>query len=314
MKSGLISVVIPTYNRSAMVVEAVKSALAQTYRHVEIIVVDDGSTDDTPEVLRQFGDRIEVVRQANQGVSGARNTAMRQTTGEFVAFLDADDFWHPQKLELQHAALVNHPDISVLGTAVFKWPGPIPENPDQANSANINRVPLEDLVVKNRFTTSSVMVRQSALMQWGSSPFDTDFKGAEDYDLWIRIAATKAVGNLSLPLTGFRRHLMGLGNAPQSMEAGARQILRKLDRNDVWVKAGGQSVRRRAYAYFHYSCALMHRSAGNNLAALGHLIGSLARYPLPFGKREIRLRFGRVHLLLVTAGRLLRPYEERPAQ
>src|SRR5271165_7143352 len=101
MSAPLISVVIPTYNYGRYVPQAVESVLAQTFKDFEIIVVDDGSTDDTPQQLEPYQDRIRVHKQANQGVSAARNAGVRLARAALVAFLDADDVWHPRKLEIQ---------------------------------------------------------------------------------------------------------------------------------------------------------------------------------------------------------------------
>src|SRR5437773_3781756 len=98
-----VSVVIPTYNYARYLPEAIDSALAQTHAPLEVIVVDDGSTDDTPRVLAVYGDRIRVIRQANRGPGAARNTGIAAARGEYVGFLDADDVWLPRKLELQMA-------------------------------------------------------------------------------------------------------------------------------------------------------------------------------------------------------------------
>jgi glycosyltransferase involved in cell wall biosynthesis len=100
-----VSIVIPTYNRAHCVARAVESILAQTFRDFEVIVVDDGSEDDTAEVLAKFGDRIHLIRQENRGVSGARNAGIRAARGKWVAFLDSDDEWHPTKLERQVESL-----------------------------------------------------------------------------------------------------------------------------------------------------------------------------------------------------------------
>src|SRR5712675_1199611 len=96
-----VSVIIPTYNSGRLVVEAVESALAQTLAPAEILVVDDGSTDDTRDRLAKFGPPVSYIHQENQGVAAARNRGIRAATGDLVAFLDADDVWHPKKLERQ---------------------------------------------------------------------------------------------------------------------------------------------------------------------------------------------------------------------
>src|SRR4051794_37497436 len=121
-----VSAIIPTYNSGPLVVEAVQSVLAQTRPADEIIVVDDGSTDDTAERLASFGDRIIYHRQTNRRVAAARNTGLRMSTGDFVAFLDADDAWHPQKLERQLAVLNFRPEIGLLATGVSDWPERMP--------------------------------------------------------------------------------------------------------------------------------------------------------------------------------------------
>ncbi len=112
----LVSVVIPTFNRASMVGEAIESALRQTYQRLEVIVVDDGSEDDTPAVLARFSDRIRVIRQSNAGAGVARNRAIDAARGDLIAFLDSDDEWLDFKLELQVAVLQAMPDIDFLFT------------------------------------------------------------------------------------------------------------------------------------------------------------------------------------------------------
>jgi len=109
-----VSVIIPTYNRAKLVCATIDSVLAQSYRDFEIIVVDDGSTDDTPTALARYGDRIASVRQENGGVNNARNHALQLATGEYIATLDNDDLWHRDKLALQVELLERHPDVAYL--------------------------------------------------------------------------------------------------------------------------------------------------------------------------------------------------------
>src|SRR5436190_13787814 len=101
MQNPRVSVIIPTYNRAMMVVDAVKSAVEQSYRDIEVIVVDDGGVDDTQKRLEAFGDRVIYVKQKNQGVAAARNTGLQRARGEWIAFLDSDECWHCRKLEVQ---------------------------------------------------------------------------------------------------------------------------------------------------------------------------------------------------------------------
>ncbi|MEZ4622848.1 MAG: glycosyltransferase family A protein [Caldilineaceae bacterium] len=115
---NLISVVIPTYNHAHFVVDAINSALGQSYPYVEIIVVDDGSTDDTQAVLAPFGDRIRNILQKNRGLSGARNTGILASQGEYIALLDADDFWQREYLQHVHAVLSNDVGLGAVHTGM----------------------------------------------------------------------------------------------------------------------------------------------------------------------------------------------------
>lgn len=111
MSEPKISVVIPTYNRAGCVGDAIDSVLSQTYADYEIIVVDDGSTDETRKTLERYGDRIRYIHQENAGVSAARNRGIMEARGEWVAFLDSDDEWLPEKLSMQMECLSRHPDV-----------------------------------------------------------------------------------------------------------------------------------------------------------------------------------------------------------
>lgn len=112
--TSLVSVIIPTYNSAPYIVDAIGSVLAQTYQNLEIIVVDDGSNDNTREVLVRYRDKITCLYQENRGVSAARNRGMQHAQGEFIALLDADDIWLPTKLERQLRFMFEHMDVELV--------------------------------------------------------------------------------------------------------------------------------------------------------------------------------------------------------
>ena len=172
----LVSVVVPTFNYGHCVVDAVESALAQTYVPVEVIVIDDGSTDDTRARLEPYRDRINYVFQPNQGLSAARNTGIRAATGSLIALLDSDDAFHPRKLELQVAHLTAHPAVGVVATDHFtdpaqRWPA-VPE------PVPVARETLQRVVATSRFAPSSVLVRRECFDAVGL--FDTSLRSVED--------------------------------------------------------------------------------------------------------------------------------------
>src|SRR5262245_42249310 len=124
--ASLVSVVMPVYNGERHLREAIDSVLRQTHRNLELIVVDDGSTDGSAEIARAFGDQVRLIRQANVGSAVARNVGIASARGEFVAFIDADDGWVSNKLELQVRYLVEHPDVGMVYHGWIVWEGDAP--------------------------------------------------------------------------------------------------------------------------------------------------------------------------------------------
>jgi glycosyltransferase involved in cell wall biosynthesis len=303
-----VSVVIPSYNGGRWVAEAVESVLAQTSPAGQIIVVDDGSTDDTRARLEGYRERgVEYVYQENRGVAAARNAGVERVRGELIAFLDADDWWHPRKLEIQCEVMGRRADLGMLGTGVFDWPGKVES---VRGEGEVNGVEFGELAVKNYFTTSSVVVRRSVLEGVGDGsgrPFDTELHGPEDFDLWLRIVERAGAGNLSLPLTGYRTVEGSLGKRAVSMEAGMRRILEKMDARGSWKRmGGGRMLRAKAWAYFRYSCAYLYGAGGHHGSAAWRVLRSMARYPVPFGRSEVRMPLARPKLLGMSLMRLMR--------
>jgi glycosyltransferase involved in cell wall biosynthesis len=185
----LVSVVIPAYNSASTLSRSIDSVLAQTWAAREIIVVDDGSTDATANVIASYGDRVRGIRQANAGPSAARNRGIEAAHGEYVAFLDADDYWLPAKLERQVALLAAQPELGFCSTAtrvvdpagthVGDWPCSEVEGP------LLETLFMHSAAVSG--STSGVLARRALLQAAGG--FDENLRGFEDPDLWIRLAA-----------------------------------------------------------------------------------------------------------------------------
>jgi glycosyltransferase involved in cell wall biosynthesis len=278
------------------VAEAAASALRQTYAPADVIIVDDGSTDDTRERLKSFGSPVRYIYQENQGVAAARNRGLAEATGDVIAFLDADDVWHSRKLEIQIECLRRHTEMGLIGTETVDWPSQ--GFPEFANSTMLPTViRLDDLVVKNLFVTSSVVVRRSVLDRVGD--FDRALHGPEDYDLWLRVAQASVVANLPLPLTGYRNVPGSLGKRAFSMEEGMRIILQKLEAAGVF--SGRTMLRRKAWSYLYASCGYMYGAERRHGTALKLLTKSLLLYPCPYRRREVRMPLVRLRLLLASA-------------
>jgi glycosyltransferase involved in cell wall biosynthesis len=194
----LVSVIIPTYNRAAWVTEAAASVLNQTYRDFELIVVDDGSTDATLEALASFWGQIKVLRrQERRGVSAARNLGAAAARGEWLAFLDSDDLWLPDKLARQMNYLRAHPDLLICQTEEIWIRNGVRVNPPQTHrkaAGDIFLLSLERCMV----SPSAVMLHRRLLDTLGG--FDETLPAGEDYDLWLRLAWREPVGLVPEPL------------------------------------------------------------------------------------------------------------------
>jgi len=191
------SVVIPVYNGEKFIARAIDSVLAQTMPAFEIIVVNDGSRDGTAEVLAAYGDRIRVISIPNGGVANARNMGIKAVRGDFVAFLDADDIWVPEKLAKQLEAFKRYPEVgfSCCNFLTFnKWSGEkvahfahLPESLGLNFDEPLQRSAVEVLVDTNFVgTCSNVIIKKSVLDKVGL--FNTAYRQAEDFDLWLRCA------------------------------------------------------------------------------------------------------------------------------
>jgi glycosyltransferase involved in cell wall biosynthesis len=221
----VVSVVMPTFNSAGYIAEAIESVLAQTYRHWEIIVVDDGSTDDTRAVLAPYSKKITYLRQDNCGVSAARNLAIKHARGELFAFLDADDVWYPEKLILQVQAFNQYPEagLSFTNHLEFDGSGVCHESGfDERIFSWIKEHKIPDtefaygwiyrqLLVGNGIHTSSIVVKREAVEQVGM--FDEAFKICQDHDLWLRIAKNHPVIGVNEVLCGYRFHSDGLSGS-----------------------------------------------------------------------------------------------------
>jgi glycosyltransferase involved in cell wall biosynthesis len=303
MKRVPISVVIPAYNASAYIVEAIESVLAQTIAPAEIIVVDDGSTDNTAAVLEPYAARIRYIFQDNAGVSAARNRAIEAANGDFIAFLDADDIWHPQKLEFQMDVFSKIPALGLLGTKGFDVPPIDLPTYDKLPTRNaFTFINWRQLAVKNHLFASSVVVRSSILNIAGD--FDTAMQGPEDRDLWLRIAEISTVVNLNLPLTGYRIVPGSVSQQPQRCEQGMYRILKKLDDHQAFK--GSPMLRRKATSYILHSCAYLYGAADNQPEALKRAVKSLLTYPFPYRLNEVDTLFERSKRLAVILLRMLR--------
>lgn len=200
------SVVIPAYNASRWIERTVASALAQTLPDIEVIVVDDGSADDTTDRLSAFGDRLTLIRQANAGVAAARNAGAARATADHIAFLDSDDVWSPDKIERQVALFDENPDVVLVHCGVREIDEndlPLTGEVLRGCTGDVHR----DLILQRPAISgggSGAMFARWAFDSVGG--FDTRFSTSADWHLWLRITRLGPVAMVPEPLLDYRIH------------------------------------------------------------------------------------------------------------
>lgn len=286
-----VSVVIPAYNYGRYIAEAIDSALAQTLPPLEVIVVDDGSTDGTAEVLARYGDRIRVVRQKNQGVAAARNRGISVARGATIAFLDADDIWKPRKLELQMARFDADPSLGLVscGLESFDASGRTLETRVQQSEGQLASALLRfepDIIA----AASTIVVPKRIAEEIGG--FDVRLPPSEDWDFCYRIATRYPVGQVAAALVRYRLHDSGIHLNIARMES---SMLLAFEKAFASGDPAVQALRREAYGRLHRILAgsyFQNRQLGsfvrNALLSLRYDPGSLryfAAYPLRLIRR-----------------------------
>lgn len=280
-----VSTIIPAYNAARYVGAAIESALAQTYTDNEIIVVDDGSSDDTPRVLESYGSRITFLRQPNAGVSAARNKALSVASGELIAYLDADDMWHPEKLEKQVEFLDAHPRCGIVHTDVDVIDAEGRVVTPAFNRTTGREVPsgrcMMDLLRRSHVQLLTVMARHEAVRAAGG--FDERLTGGEDYCQWILISMDGwEVGYLDEPLAMYRWSPGSLSSNERRMRAELIRLFEILLREKPLAARFGADavsiVTERLYETGR-ELAYLERSEGDLAAARRRLARLIAQFP-----------------------------------
>ncbi len=220
-----VSVIIPTYNSAKYVIEAVESVLAQTYQDFEILVIDDGSTDETEQVLRRYKNPVRYIRQPNGGVAVARNRGIQESRGRYIAFLDADDTWLPHKLEQQINVLQQHPHAHACYSAFTIVDADL--NPLGISRSQRQGSALEDLLTHGNIIGSicTVLCERSLFDEVGG--FDPKLSQCADWDMWVRLAAHTEFLYLDEPFVTYRQHGTNMSRNAPLLEHDSLQVLTK---------------------------------------------------------------------------------------
>ena len=208
----LVSIVIPTYNSAEFLPEAIDSVLKQTYPHKEIIVVDDGSTDNTESLVQSYSNQIIYLKKKNQGPASARNFGIKESRGNFIAFLDADDYWLPEKLSDQVEFFALNPEIKIVHTNAW-----IMEETETIFPVFVNYKPssgkiFKELFLKNRINLLTVMLKRECFNVIKGFDESRELIGLEDYELWLRMSRKFKIGYLDRILAVYRLHDNNISN------------------------------------------------------------------------------------------------------
>ncbi|MCI0552129.1 MAG: glycosyltransferase [Anaerolineae bacterium] len=286
------SVIMPVYNSASYICDAINSLIAQNYSNLEIIVINDGSTDDTLSALHRYDNEIILIDQKNAGAAVARNRGLDCARGQYIAFLDSDDVWLPEKLRIQIAYLESHPTIGMVYSSWRCW---YPDRDGQFNISRNDRQELADVsIVESKsgwlydqllfeciLLTSTVVIRRSIVQQAGK--FDTRLLRGQDYDYWIRVSRLTEIVKLNAELALYRIHgnSIAKNHSNQNYEW---MVVEKAIKNWGLVGPNGKAVRKidikKRIAQLHFGFGYEHFWAGNPIIACESLLRSVRYRPL----------------------------------
>jgi len=287
----LVSVIIPSYNCEAYIAETINSVLAQDYPSIELLIIDDGSTDKTVNIAQSYGDKLKLISQTNAGVCVARNRGIKEANGEFICLLDHDDYWYPEKISSQIKAFEKHKEVGIVFSNFTLWepdidgnfPHPETYNTvsetdeiDQEYSGWIYHLLLLDCWV----LTSTAMFRSEVFNKCGI--FDESLPFGEDWSLWLIIAREYTFLKLSRPTTLYRQH-------PKQGNRKVRDIDHRTallsDAKSKWglCSPDGHCITpwqfRRQLAFFHAEYGLHHLKADSTSIAFASFFKAWLTFP-----------------------------------
>lgn len=274
--SPSVSVVIPTYNYGRFIGEALESALGQTLRPLDIVVVDDGSTDNTAAIVSKFSDHVRYIRQENAGVCVARNRGVKESKGDLIAFFDADDTWEPRKLELQAEKFAQDSKIGLVHCGMREFESETGKTISMHMDGLEGHVADELLLWEESVIVGpggTIAVSRNAFEDVGG--FDETMRVGEDWDFCYRVARRYKVGFVREPLVNYRNHTAAAHLNVSEMERGMSLFYSKAFAEDGEVL----KLKNRAMGNFHRILAGSYFHNGDYGQFLRHAVKSLVNRP-----------------------------------
>lgn len=306
MMCPLISVVIPAYQAERTIQRAIDSVLAQTLPACEVLVVDDGSPDHQAEVISSYGAPVKLIRQPNRRTAAARNAGIECSVGDFIAFLDADDYWEPTKLESQLSVFDQHPELGIVAGSFFS------QTTDGQRSVSscskyfgrvVHATGSRAFMLGTQVWTGSVIVRRHLLEH---HRFITGLEPAEDRDLWIRLVASSPVFLMHEPLATAVLEEGSISRA--SIAHDCTQMLKVVQRHRDLLSPFSNLLWK---SYIRYRWAALETSPS---LAFPQLLSSLLAWPAPFIGMPTMQPLGRLRRLLSIVRQAARSSMPTPAR
>jgi GT2 family glycosyltransferase len=285
----LVSVVIPAFNAARWIRDAIESVVSQEWRDLEVIVVDDGSTDSTPEIVRSVGNNLILLRQHNRGVSLARNLGTEMASGRFVAYLDADDTWRSDKLTRQLAALRAEDDVGFCSTPFVLADETL--RPLGVRDLTIRDPQLGDLLFRNVIgTPSTVICDRELILSVGG--FREELSQCADWDLWLRLRRHTRFLCLAEPLATYRIHPNSMSSSPDLLERDTLALLTQTFADpDLPISLRG--LRRRSLAWNYRVLSASYHQSGRQIDAVRCLLAAIRyHWRTPLSRNPPAIRVG----------------------
>jgi glycosyltransferase involved in cell wall biosynthesis len=279
-----VSVIIPCHNTEAFLAETIESVLAQTRPAAEILVIDDGSTDRTREVAASFGARVTLRSKPNGGPASARNLGMHLATGEYLAFLDSDDLWYPEKLARQLAAMETNPQIDLLFSEAWMFREERGARQLLRKIGYTGDPTFRQLLFGDFIPNSTVLLRRSVVDRVGWLNEDRELIGVEDYEYWMRVAYHGTLAGLAEPLAFYRLREGSLMGDGREIEKGLTLALAALSTVEsqfpaMWEEA--QVQREALLARLHVRAGFAWKQRRAWVSCLSHYGQALRHWPHP---------------------------------
>ena len=299
-----ISVIIPAYNAEKFIKGTINSVLNQTFRDLELIVINDGSTDGTLEVISSFSDsRLQVFSYPNAGPQKSRNRGIEQAKGEYLSFLDSDDLWTPDKLERQLQALQENPDAAVA----YSWTDFINESGERLPGGQhfkFTKDVYEQLLLGDFIGSgSNPLIRRDALLNVG--PFDESLVGGQDWEMWLRLAAQYHFAVVPSTQVFYRQSASSWSSYLKRQEQGYNQVIEKCLANapeKIKIKKLRKKIMGNRYKFLTFDALQYGKNRHDSIMAARFLFVALKNQPILLKNKMIW-----VVLLKIILGLILSP-------